>query len=440
MAKSADWYFLKLFPAQDLSTSMSYEAHRKSMARMKEKTGIKATSVTHLGRSNGAKAAELAGASEDSIRRSGRWEQSAIARCYLSRLPRETMRVHAGFPKDMGSFWIARDIEVPEPLLNLVFPEAREWQSKHLCDDPGVEMNIAAGGFLNLLMQLRSIVIQDAVLLKQDFPDHFLFQHPIFSTQAFKDYEQTMQEVLQTQETPHDLLLKRAFPVIAEGMKNGFDCVNQRIDRVDAACKKAGKEHSGIMQALAFILEHMSKEPDRVVYMPQVLQAGSTTAIPVMATAVTPLTAANISPTLSSATDNIVPTTTASSVRATLDTVMAASATTSASVLPRFKLLANPTSVEELWREYDEGIAGRPPAKSVYELATHRWTGQDSERKAWSRRLVVVNAIQRWASEKMLSCSLVAARLDELRRLQKPQMTIAKLRDGISSGTFVFTV
>ena len=41
------------------------------------------------------------------------------------------MRVLAGFPADIGSFWISRDIEVPEVLLDMVFPEAKEWYTRY---------------------------------------------------------------------------------------------------------------------------------------------------------------------------------------------------------------------------------------------------------------------------------------------------------------------
>ena len=45
----------------------------------------------------------------------------------------------------------------------------------------GVEVTIAAGGYLKLL-ELRSVFVQDSVLLRKQFPSHFVFQHPIFST------------------------------------------------------------------------------------------------------------------------------------------------------------------------------------------------------------------------------------------------------------------
>jgi hypothetical protein len=46
---------------------------------------------------------------------------------YLTALPRETMRVLAGFSKDRGSFWIPRDVDPPKELENMIFPEVSLW-------------------------------------------------------------------------------------------------------------------------------------------------------------------------------------------------------------------------------------------------------------------------------------------------------------------------
>lgn len=71
--------------------------------------------------------ADLFGASETDIRRGGRWDMSSMAQHYLTTLPRETMRVLAGFPPTSGQFWLARDLDPPEVLEDEVFPQATLW-------------------------------------------------------------------------------------------------------------------------------------------------------------------------------------------------------------------------------------------------------------------------------------------------------------------------
>lgn len=57
---------------------------------------------------------------ERDIARAGRRDMSAMTQYYLTTLPRETMRVPAGFTVGHGSFWISR--EPPSELQEMVFP------------------------------------------------------------------------------------------------------------------------------------------------------------------------------------------------------------------------------------------------------------------------------------------------------------------------------
>lgn len=71
--------------------------------------------------------ADLFGASETDIRRGGRWDMSSMTQHYLTTLPRETIRVLAGFPSSPGQFWLERDLDPPEELERLIFPQAALW-------------------------------------------------------------------------------------------------------------------------------------------------------------------------------------------------------------------------------------------------------------------------------------------------------------------------
>ena len=72
--------------------------------------------------------ADLQGASERDVARAGRWDMSAMTQCYLTTLPRETMRVLAGFTVERGSFWSSRDLEPPSELQEMVFPQVSVWR------------------------------------------------------------------------------------------------------------------------------------------------------------------------------------------------------------------------------------------------------------------------------------------------------------------------
>lgn len=132
------WYPIWLFPGKASKKNkntkngdapISQDAHYKATKAMLTKAGIAQHSkkVTHIYRGSAARMADLLGASESDIRRGGRWDMSSMTQHYLTTLPRETMRVLAGFPAASGQFWIARDLDPPEELEAMVFPQAALW-------------------------------------------------------------------------------------------------------------------------------------------------------------------------------------------------------------------------------------------------------------------------------------------------------------------------
>lgn len=131
MDDSEQWYRIWLFPgkSKEGKSAISSDAHAKATKSLLEDAGVRQHSkkVTHIFRGSGARMAELGGASETDIRRGGRWDMSSMAQHYLTTLPRETMRVLAGFPAASGQFWLARDLDPPEELERLVFPQASLW-------------------------------------------------------------------------------------------------------------------------------------------------------------------------------------------------------------------------------------------------------------------------------------------------------------------------
>jgi hypothetical protein len=161
---------------------VSFSTHYKAVKNMLDSLGIKSTVKTHMGRGSGSRIADVLGASEPDIRRSGRWNQQAVS-CYLTSLPRETMRTLARFPKDRGHFYIPRAaVEPPESLQEQIFPEVTHWATVHglfgeSVGDPTVEHSIATDGFLMLMKLLRTIFLQDSVFLHDLYPTLFIWKH-----------------------------------------------------------------------------------------------------------------------------------------------------------------------------------------------------------------------------------------------------------------------
>jgi hypothetical protein len=85
---------------------------------------MKTKAKTQLGRGFGCRTASIHGAQDSDIRRHGRWNNQALENCYLTSLPRGSIRALAGFPPEKGYFFLPRaSIAIPVELQNMVFPQ-----------------------------------------------------------------------------------------------------------------------------------------------------------------------------------------------------------------------------------------------------------------------------------------------------------------------------
>ena len=97
--------------------------------------------------------------------------------CYLTTLPFEFMRGQADFePAYASSYFLARDIQPPECIRRLVWPDLDRWRAAHLELPEAtekVEPNLAAGGFLELLDRLRDVFLQASISLSLSLPQFY---------------------------------------------------------------------------------------------------------------------------------------------------------------------------------------------------------------------------------------------------------------------------
>ncbi|KAN0085075.1 hypothetical protein V8E54_001542 [Elaphomyces granulatus] len=141
--------------------------------RLYSVAGLRMSKVSHAPRASGAQIAELNGVAEGQIRRAGCWNNDQMTGCYLTNLPFEFMRGQADFePAFSSSYFLARD-SGHTWIVGGRLPEATE----------RVESNLAAGAFLELFYP------QDAALLRREFPQHDLFNDPIFTTSEYAEFE-----------------------------------------------------------------------------------------------------------------------------------------------------------------------------------------------------------------------------------------------------------
>ena len=176
---------------------------------MKKQTNLEFKKVTHAGRPWAVEQAALFGAPKESRAALGGWQQGdSMPACYDRALPTDAMLGAAGFnARKQTTFFIARDVLVPpSDIMNQIFPWAEEELHALSCR---VEKHGIHGRdnslvlFLNLLIFLRKVLLQDAAVLFSRYPDFPLFKYPPFNSSKFHEFSATSSQIINAAE--HDV-------------------------------------------------------------------------------------------------------------------------------------------------------------------------------------------------------------------------------------------
>lgn len=167
----------------------------------------------------GAKAASAQGASEESIRRHGRWLGDRMTEHYLIPISYDAIRPLAGFPVQKGSYFLKRDVLDPsQSLQQMLFPEVDGWLQKF--ENNEIQSDMAGVGFLRMMLYLRRVILQDAVVLMDKFPDLPIWRHQVFSSPEFLQFRSAAARTLATVTSPFDIQLRAVVPLVEQQLRN----------------------------------------------------------------------------------------------------------------------------------------------------------------------------------------------------------------------------
>jgi hypothetical protein len=211
----------------DPHTAAKYQHQLAATRAAYNLVGIKTSRATHGGRHAGIMEAESEGLDHDNLARMGRWNHDKMTIYYLSGLAIPGAFASAGFHDE--AFVLDRDFPVPIELQRLVFPwieseypENPNWVSE--CDDimNGTErsgttiaenilatdsprsvdptpapahsqIEVAKYSLLHLLLHLRRVILQDAVMfINAGGDDTPLMKHTIFQSSRFLAFSEQM--------------------------------------------------------------------------------------------------------------------------------------------------------------------------------------------------------------------------------------------------------
>ncbi|KAM5344531.1 hypothetical protein ACJ41O_013067 [Fusarium nematophilum] len=357
-----DWYRIKVLVGRDREQELSYPTQLQETWRIFGAAGLIASKKTHLPRRVGAQDAETHGTSLAQISQAGRWNQSVLCQAYLTHLPRQFMRIVAGFSASPGDYFLARAAhEPPYVLQKQLWPWIEEWEprfearARRQCWAEGGldDDDLAADGFLKLMRRLRIVLLQDLAVLQLRYPSLPFFAYAPFNGPEWDEFAVAVRSDAVGATEPLSLLVRRALPELSGVLESTREALLQNSQRL-AIRLEARLE--GIQGGLDALLQ--GKVP---ITFTGYFEAGPAVA-PSPATA--PTLNLNTAPAQAPAAEPLAPG-------------------------PVVTALARVFTVGDVWKEWEEGIAGQPAVRVLEETWGSRWRPGNGVRVQFCRRKVI---------------------------------------------------
>ena len=134
------------------------------------------------------------------IRHLGHWNKQAVNKSYLLKVATKPLLVAAGYDTRLNSYILPRSrVTPPTSLTELVMPWVAEdlRQVEILCKNKNDKIHDhSAKNFLENLMWLKVVFLQDMAIMRQQFPDLPICDHPVFKSPEWALFAQEVQEIV----------------------------------------------------------------------------------------------------------------------------------------------------------------------------------------------------------------------------------------------------
>jgi hypothetical protein len=210
------WYPIYVLKGANAVTESTYPQQYTAMNEVYRILGVQSSVKTQLGRKQ-ASTAENKGASASSVDRQGHWATKSRVGAYAKHsIPFDCVRVLAGFGPEPGRYYLPRALlSPPDSLQRKIFPQLETSKAKMLQN--GSE--IAGGSLMDLLQYMRTVILQDAVILLDAKYSHPLLDHPIFASPEFRVFSDQLIQAIKSTPQPEVLLLQQTVPLISENLR-----------------------------------------------------------------------------------------------------------------------------------------------------------------------------------------------------------------------------
>jgi hypothetical protein len=371
-----DWYRIKVLVGQDREQELSYPTQLQETWRIFGAAGLVSSKKTHLPRRVGAQDAETHGSSLAQISQAGRWNQSVLCQAYLTHLPRQFMRIVAGFSASTGDYFLARAAHEPPAILEQqLWPWIEEWEprfearARRLSWAQGGldEDDLAADGFLKLMRRLRTVLLQDLAVLQPRYPSLPFYSYAPFRGPDWDAFALLVQADGPAS-APQSLLLQRALPELSSVLESTREALLHNSTRLANRLEaRLEGRLEGLQGSLNILLQGQLAGHQASL---NVLLQGQA---PVQGQMPVPM------PMLG----GLVPAIAASTAAGSPPSIAPVPGP------PIYTELAKAYTVQDAWREWREGLAGRPAVQELEEAWGSRWRPGNTVRVQFCRRKVL---------------------------------------------------
>jgi hypothetical protein len=212
------------------------------------------------------------------------------------------------------------------------------------------------------MRRLRAVLLQDLAVLQPRYPALPFFAHAPFYGPEWDEFALAVQADTIGASEPHSLLLQRALPELSNALQSSREALLRNSQRLAARLE-------GQLQGLQGSLDALLQGRVPLTFTGYFGAGPAPAAAPVL----TPVLAAAPAPVLAS-------TPLASSPGA---------GGAAAPELPVVAALARAFTVKDVWREWQEGFAGRPAIRELEERWGSRWRPGSVIRVQFCRRKVI---------------------------------------------------
>jgi hypothetical protein len=377
LSSSNSWFTKKVFYGRNEDTEISASTHSKSVKKAINESGISTSKVTHIGRKGAVNFAP--GVDDNHIRRLGRWNNQAMEMCYAG-IPIEGVKGLAGFDKTPNSYYLPRAaMEPPDSLMSKVFPELDGWLAEWGRTDGAIDRSQSCDQFLRVMTFLRKVLIQDSVELKEHFKDLPIWDDEFFEDREYIQFENCTKETIQNSVEPSEASLTRLAPQLINYQNTHFASIGAKLAGVEAKLEEIQNKNTILSGMINRVIE------GSVTLQFNLRDSDGASGNPAISSSSNP---ASLSTSVRR-----------NSVDHEPDLAFGENAPTLAqNSAPHYKMSRAIRTVNDLWREWKQGIGAFPSIEQLENNWGTRWRSDPTESKFYNRRKTIIKEIQRLVS------------------------------------------